>query len=1436
MKKIQFALFCFFISTLHAQISSPSCAPVVYKLGNTSAEIFHITTVNASSTSSITLPAMSVGWAIGPSFGLGSLDPTYWLVANDTLWYAATSAFVKTNFHFGNVNASGLGATNNHLYSLDAGTGQVYKFNGLTNPVFLTTIPSYTNSGLVQDLVGDSQDNFFVMDLQSPQALYFYNSTGSVMCSYSLSGIPTSTLASSFAIHENTVSVQVGANYFIGLISGGEVSFTLSANGQSSSLDYASCPLPNTFSSAIVANSTACLSGSTSLSAICSETNVSYSWSGPGIIGSNNSSSVLINQAGVYSCTLQSTACFPKHSISQFTVYSEPTLTLSGNYSVCEGHSVSVIASGASTYTWFPGAQQGSSVFLSPTVTTIFTVSGTDGNGCSSSSLFTVTVFQNPTLTVVSSPPTICNGAVSTLSASGAQSFSWSPGGQSMPVFTVSPSGTTTYTVVGSDINGCLVSQSVLLTVFSLPQLTVSLVDPSVCEGFSTSATVGGAQSYSWSASTATGSTLVVGGPVGLNVFTVTGTDTNGCIANSSFSLLVNPNPTLAVFATSGGICSGNSGTVGASGATSYTWNPGAFVGSVVAVSPSVTTVYTVIGKDANGCVSSSAAAMSVTQTPILSVLASTPAICLGASASFVASGADAYSWQPVGLSGSSITVTPLVSTTYTLTGLNGVCVNSTTVNVAVNSIPNLTLSSVGQSSICSGKTGTLVANGASVYNWLPGNLTGSNVIVSPSVTTVFSVTGISNAGCSATGLLTLTVNVTPTVTAIPTPSSMCENHIYTVTASGANSYYWLQTMNYNSTLSMAAWQTTTHTVIGTIGSCSSAAVASIIVNPQPTVMVVASSNSYCVGEVATFTASGALSYTWVTSTLTESLNISTTSFTSPGYYVHMANGENIFGCVAGHAVFFTVTPTPTIVVTSLPPNYNFICSGATANLLSYGATSYTWQPGSFTGTSNIVSPSATAVYTVSGTNSSGCVSYWPTTYTVNVTPTPSLYTSSDTFYACGSAAASITANGATSYSWMPGNLTGSVVAVLPSSATVYTILGKNGVCSDQKTVTVIPATVPVLSITSTGTSVCTGSSATLQVTGASNYTWNPGSIVSQSLVISPSVSSVFTVSGTYTTGCASDDMFAITVISTPTLTVVASPILQCAGKTFSISASGAPSFTWNPGNIIAATTTVAPWVNTTYTVTGANGPCFDQKLVTLSVQPAPTLVVGTTGANSVCAGSNITFTAGGANSYTWLPGNIQGTTSTYTPLATTVYSVVGSNSLGCIKSETFSPTVVNVSVMANSPGVICAGEPSTLVVSGAHSYSWNTGDTSSTVVVYPTNTTSYSVTGSSFGCQGDLIVITQSVNACLGTTNASWDRKAFAVIPNPGEGIFQVNTDNFSASLIIRVFDSHGNLLLEKDLMQETIVDLRNQAKGIYMFIVYDRQVVVAKRKVIKL
>jgi hypothetical protein len=554
----------------------------------------------------------------------------------------------------------------------------------------------------------------------------------------------------------------------------------------------------------------------------------------------------------------------------------------------------------------------------------------------------------------------------------------------------------------------------------------------------------------------------------------------------------------------------------------------------------------------------------------------------------------------------------------------------------------------------------------------MPVAVTGNTIIVSPSVTTVYSVTAANGAGCTTTRTVNLVVNTTPTVAPMVSSSTLCAGTSATLSATGATSYTWNPGALTSGTIVVTPTVSTTYTVRGANGPCSNTQTITITVFNTPTLTASASPSLMCAGGTSTLSATGATSYTWMPGAITGgTVVVSPTVIT-----VYTVTGTNGGVCAGTNTVLVNIN-TPTITSISSPTS---ICIGATATITASGANTYTWMPGATTGTDVVVNPTVTTTYTVAGTNTLGCIG--ATTITLNILNIPTVTAVSNPTTLCIGNSATLTASGATTYSWMPGSLNGTSVVVSPTATTVYTITGDNGACSNTGTISLTVNSLPTVSAVSSPTSICSGSSATLTGSGATTYSWTPGTLTGTSVVVSPTVNTTYTVIGADAAGCTNSNTVSV-AIDTPTITATATPTSLCVSGTVTLNASGAVTYTWNPGALTGSNVLVTPTITTTYTVDGTNAAgCTGTTVITVSVLTTPTITASAS-PTTICSGYTTTLTSTGALSYTWNPGALNGNTVVVTPTVTTTYTVIGANG-SCAPDTEY----VTVNVLPSPEGV----------------------------------------------------------------------------------------------------------------------------------------------------
>ncbi|MCD6018821.1 MAG: hypothetical protein K0S53_1942 [Bacteroidetes bacterium] len=1083
--------------------------------------------------------------------------------------------------------------------------------------------------------------------------------------------------------------------------------------------------------------------------------------------------------------------CSGYNSLSVIEVNICPQVTVVNAPLHCPGTNVPITASTllgspGYTYTWIQSGTETFTNTSSPgntdqiTVTSMaantFTVYSEDRYSCPQSAVVTLSVNPSPTITANSA--TICAGETATLTANGAATYSWIPGtglsSTSDAVVTGTPSSSQSYTVIGMDLNGCLNGTITAITVNPIPVIGVS-ANTTICPQTSTVLTASGATSYTWSPAGSLSSAndnTVTANPATSTVYTVSGSSIN-CVGTNTVSVDVEnggfpPNiyiiqknslcdtsvlnwvnvtsvtPNLAQGTLPNGITV--SATHSGSGLSS---TPSMFGGGNFPVSFNVPQAVTTIRNDLAG-VLNFCFSQPVVNPQIAFASIGQPALPI----TIVTSAPYQVLWT--GIAMTYVNPTTLIGAEgYTIIRFPGThsCVslnylgNETYINLAVGVMD---AACQGQP-ICPNTPVELIGNGAATYSWNTGATT-TTITPAPSVTTTYSVIGVTAGGCTNTATTTVVVLPTPTITA--NNSTICiGQQTATLTANGADTYTW----SPSASLSAATGSMVTGTPVSSqiytitatdINGCINDTTTTIHVNPLPTISV--NSATICAGQqTATLTASGALTYSWIPGTgliLPTGSVVTGTPGSTQNYTV---GGMDINGCINGTVTTIVVNTPPTITVNSAS-----ICLGQqTATLTANGASTYTWSPGtgliSTIGSAVTGTPTTTQNYTVTGTDVNGCYNNAATTITVNPLPIVTVNTAS---ICLGQQTATLTANGADTYSWMPGTglstTTGSVVTGTPSATQVYTVGGMdtNG-CISGTTTTITINPLPVVTAPANMT-VCPLSANTLTTSGAVTYTWSPNiylnSNTSATVISTPSVTTTYTIDG-LTGACTASNTVTVVVNNTVVVNATAATPTICPLGSTTLTATGATTYTWSPALTLSSangtTVTSAPSASTTYTVIGSTSTCTNSAQVVVTLTVNPTISVAGT-PSVICSGASTSLNASGANTFTWSPATginqTNGSTVTANPNTTSIYNISGTTLLGCKSFTTFTLAVVPTPTVTGfaSPTAICSGSSSTLTAFGAANYTWSPSASISNVngtptIASPAQTTTYTIIGS---------------------------------------------------------------------------------------------------------
>jgi gliding motility-associated-like protein len=486
-------------------------------------------------------------------------------------------------------------------------------------------------------------------------------------------------------------------------------------------------------------------------------------------------------------------------------------------------------------------------------------------------------------------------------------------------------------------------------------------------------------------------------------------------------------------------------------------------------------------------------------------------------------------------------------------------------------------------------------------------------------------------------------------------------------------------------------------------------------------------------------------------------------------------------GCVSGTTSTITVNPLPVLTIS---PDMT-VCPLEVTTLTAGGAATYTWSPNIFLNnnyTSTVISnPSVTTTYTIDGLSAAACSN--STVMTIAVVNSLVINANAVTPTICPSGSTSLTASGATSYTWSPSltlnSANGSDVIASPQTSTTYTVIGATSTCTNSAEVVVTLTLNPSITIVSSPSVICSGSSSTLTANGASSYTWSPVTTLSSangsSVNANPNTTTVYNISGTSLLGCISSTTTTLAVIATPTISTIANPLTICAGQTSTLSAFGAANYSWSPTgnltNINGSSTIATPLLTSTYNVIGSNGIapfiCVSTNTVQIVVIPNPTVMPSPQ--VIICEGQSTTIFATGGTTYSWSPTT--GISNSHDSI--TFVSPVGSGSFiyTVTASTNNCSSTATVEILVNPLPIINAGSDTTINIDNSVVL-FGTGDTQIgflspngiplscnycySITVNPQNNTCYVLEGiSALGCRS-------TDEVCI-TVTKDWD----VFIPN---------------------------------------------------------------------
>ncbi len=558
--------------------------------------------------------------------------------------------------------------------------------------------------------------------------------------------------------------------------------------------------------------------------------------------------------------------------------------------------------------------------------------------------------------------------------------------------------------------------------------------------------------------------------------------------------------------------------------------------------------------------------------------------LCVGATATLTSTGSYPVSWYntPVGNTfispGAQFLISSGTPTVRTVYAQDSICAipNRVPVTFTFNAVPVLTLSA-SSSSICSGTTVTLTAQGAPGYS-LNGLTAGPSITVSPLGTTVYSVTGASAPGCSSSQTIGISVVATPTLNTPLSNYLVCAGSSTVLSVSGANTYFWTTGATSSSITVSPPAGMTNYTVWGYNGLCSATTTVLVFSVFGSAVTITGSSPAFCPGNSYTLSASAYAvnTFTWNNAAVTTSLVITPTASA-----VYTVDAINSAGCASSNTFSVGILPNPTISIN--PPN-PVVCQGTPVSFTAGGAATYSWSNGTTSPSLSLV-PAASGTYSLMGWNANNCAATGVVSVTVNSNPVITIAPS--TLSICYGNTTTLTANGASNYSWTTGAAS-AAISLSPAQTASYAVTGSNANgCSNMAVITITVNPLPVVYATANTSAICPGDSAVLVAGGANSYLWNTGSSLAQ-ITVTPAATASYSVTGTSLDNCSASAVITIPVNPSPQISVNSTSPVICAGESVTLSPLGAATYTWS-FQTAQPVIVVSPGVTTVYTLSGTD-------------------------------------------------------------------------------------------------------------------------------------------------------------------------------------------------------------------------------------------------------
>lgn len=922
-----------------------------------------------------------------------------------------------------------------------------------------------------------------------------------------------------------------------------------------------------------------------------------------------------------------------------------PSVSASGDTTICSGEVVQLSATGGSAVLWSPADSLSNPAlynpFANPSDTTLYIATVTDGKGCINSDSVIINVKPTP-IADAGTDGWVCPGDSVQLNATGGNFFTWSPAatlsnpGIASPM--AGPSDTIKYFVDISNIYGCSKGDSVTVFVNGVVPTEAGddkfiCINDSVLLGGSPSSPNG--STFLWTPFLFLDDNLIANPtafPTDTMMYYLTTTN-DTCTGTDSVKVIVNSLPS-ANAGSDTSICLGDTVQLQATGGIGFKWTPFLFL-SVDSIAdplafPTDTQKYFLTITDANNCSNVDSVTVAVKPLPPANAGADQE-ICLGDSTQLVASGGISYIWSPAfSVSDDSIfnpIAKPADTTDYIVrvTDSNS-CSKTDTVTVIVNPLPEAEAGT--DKEICYGDTVQLGASGGIAFAWNnPATLSDDSIadpFSFPPDTTLYFVTVTDSNGCSGKDSVLVSVNPLPVADA-GLNKAICIGDTVQLSASGGIIYVWTPeaTLSDDSIPDPYAFPSDTTLYFVTVtdsNSCISTDSVMIEVNGLPVVSA-GSDQEICLGDSAQLSAGGGIDFVWTPAATLNDDSIQNPLAFPADTTAYMVQVWDTNGCSNTDTVIILVNPLPEADAGS----DNEICFGDTVQLNASGGLFFVWDnPNTLSDDSignPLAFPSDTTVYHLTVTDTNLCAKADSVTVLVNPLPNADAGFNKEI---CIGDSLQLLASGGTEYLWVhDSTLSNDSIPdpiAFPLDTTTYfvEVTDAKG-CSKTDSVQIDVNDLPVVTAGS-DTSSCKNTDVLLggAPTGpaGSTYFWSPSSELNNNTLANPTANTdsttVFYVVVSDTNGCKNSDSAVVSIFSVSSI----SDTSFCSGDSvllFVVPVSGAypTTFAWSPAAGLSSNTDSAvkasPDSSIVYTVIVTDGKgCVETRTISVVVNQPP--------------------------------------------------------------------------------------------------------------------------------------------------------------------------------------------------------------------------------------